>query len=121
MNTTKWLDWTALIAYCGLIFWLSSQSMLPVPSVFNAQDKVMHAGAYFVMALLAWRALRHAGLSGKLTLILAALFCSLYGISDEWHQSFVPGRNPDVTDWLADTVGAVGGVVLLHHIRKRFF
>ncbi|MBM2835248.1 MAG: VanZ like family protein [Candidatus Brocadiaceae bacterium] len=32
---------------------------------------------------------------------------SLYGISDEFHQSFTPHRSVDVFDWLADTAGAV--------------
>ncbi len=39
--------------------------------------------------------------------IVSVLFCSLYGLSDEWHQSFVPGRDASLGDWLADTIGAV--------------
>ncbi|WP_138120885.1 VanZ family protein [Bathymodiolus heckerae thiotrophic gill symbiont] len=35
------------------------------------------------------------------------VFCSVYGMLDEWHQSFVPGRMSDINDWLADTVGAM--------------
>jgi VanZ family protein len=34
------------------------------------------------------------------------LVVSAYGASDEWHQSFVPGRSTDVRDWIADTIGA---------------
>lgn len=44
---------------------------------------------------------------------MVILFCSLYGISDEWHQSFVVGRSSDVLDWLADTSGAVLASFLL--------
>ena len=33
----------------------------------------------------------------------------LYGLSDEWHQMYVPGRMPDVADWIADVVGLVSG------------
>ncbi|HSH41142.1 MAG TPA: VanZ family protein, partial [Arenicellales bacterium] len=45
---------------------------------------------------------------------LALGLAVLYGISDEWHQSFVPGREPDVLDVLADGVGAAVGILLLH-------
>lgn len=36
----------------------------------------------------------------------------LYGALDEWHQSFVPGRTPDATDWLADVAGVIAGYSL---------
>jgi VanZ family protein len=36
----------------------------------------------------------------------------LYGALDEWHQSFVPGRTPSVTDWVADMVGVTLGYAL---------
>jgi VanZ family protein len=38
--------------------------------------------------------------------LLSIAFCSLYGLSDEWHQSFVVGRESDFADWVADTSGA---------------
>ncbi|MCX6954305.1 MAG: VanZ family protein [Verrucomicrobia bacterium] len=36
----------------------------------------------------------------------AVLAASAYGVSDEFHQSFVPGRSVEVADWMADTLGA---------------
>jgi VanZ family protein len=107
------LDGLALIAYCGWIFWLSDQERLPMPAVFDSQDKVLHFGAYFVMAVFSWRAFRHTG-SKKLNLVLlCVLFCSLYGVSDEWHQSLVLGRTASVWDWLADSLGATMAAVFL--------
>jgi VanZ family protein len=103
---SKVLDFTSLFLYCLLIYWLSSQPKLPVPHMFTFQDKFLHAGAYFIMGLLAWRGFKHL-LSEPVRLALASVvFCSLYGISDEWHQSFVEGRSSDVFDWIADTSGA---------------
>ncbi len=94
-----------LCCYCGLIYWFSGQSHLPVPDVFHMQDKLIHAAAYAVMALLFWQAWHRR--MPKLWLVwMTVLFCSMYGISDEWHQSFVPGRDASVFDWLADTMGA---------------
>ena len=37
----------------------------------------------------------------------------IYGATDEWHQSFVPGRTPDINDLLADAVGAFAAVMLV--------
>jgi VanZ family protein len=48
--------------------------------------------------------------------LVSTVFCSLYGISDEWHQSFVMGRYFDIGDWLADTSGAGLGMFLLYKL-----
>ena len=36
-----------------------------------------------------------------------------YAVLDEWHQSFVPGRNPDIADWLADAAGVAVGYTIV--------
>ncbi|MGR9116795.1 MAG: VanZ family protein [Gammaproteobacteria bacterium] len=107
----KFLDSVCLLLYCLFIFWLSDQASLNVPMWFPHQDKIHHAGAYFIMAVFAWRTFRHAfSKPGLITL----LFCGLYGISDEWHQSFVDGRYADILDWLADFTGAGLALYLLY-------
>jgi len=98
-------DYILLGLYCGLIFFLSHQPTLPVPMGFPNQDKLIHASAYAIMALFAWRAFGHQ-LNTRIALVWGTiLFCSLYGVSDEFHQSFIQGRNADAWDWLADTAG----------------
>lgn len=119
MRIVKYLDWMALVAYCGLIFWLSNQQTLPMPPLFEFQDKVMHFGAYFAMAAFSWRAIRHHGLTGNKLALAAWLFCCVYGLSDEWHQSFVPGRSSSGWDWLADSLGAATAVVALLTLRQK--
>ncbi|TKB76394.1 MAG: VanZ family protein [Nitrospira sp.] len=71
-------------------------------------DKILHAGVYGGLALLAMRAFRYAaGPNGSRYAIgLAVAATALYGVSDELHQVFVPNRHPDVWDWVADTAGA---------------
>ncbi len=113
---TKSLDLFALLAYCGLIYWLSAQPSLPLPEVFNFQDKALHFGAYFVMAVLSWRAFRHLETTGRNLAIVSFAFCSLYGLTDEWHQSYVAGRNASVGDWMADSLGAGAAAALLLRI-----
>ena len=104
-----------LIAYCCLIFMLSSQSKLPMPMLFSAEDKLIHALAYALMALLAWISFSREKRPLKIVFIISVLFCSLYGLSDEWHQSFVLGRDASLGDWLADTTGAVLMATVIFH------
>ena len=113
MNVVQVRDWSGLAVYAALIFFLSSQSTLPIPMSFPNQDKLVHASAYAVMGLLAWRALKYRQDDWVLA-VLAVGFASLYGVSDEFHQSFVPGRDADVWDWLADTTGATLMVAWLY-------
>lgn len=123
------------------IFYLSHQPTLNVPPLFENQDKVMHFGAYGLLGILllggmpmgrvgfvSQRGLRDvegqtavqaAGYSTR-QIVLATLIASLYGISDEFHQSFVPGRSPDVLDWLADTSGALLATLLLAQLSRSF-
>jgi VanZ family protein len=101
-----------LLAYCGLIFWLSSQSDLPHPNFAENQNKVEHLAAYAVMGWLSWRFFAHFIAGARGVALACILFCSLYGLSDEWHQSLVPGRFADSGDWLADALGALLGAAV---------
>lgn len=104
--------WLAVFAYLSLIFYLSSQPD-PLPSVAGRfWDKGWHFLEYCVLGLLVGLALRWSGSSTWRAAILAFAFASLYGVSDELHQSFVPGRVADVRDWVADTLGAAAGALI---------
>lgn len=108
------LDGFGLGAYCALIYWLSDQPSLPMANLFPHQDKVQHFLAYLPLGLLAWRAFGHWIRSALWRLGFGALFCLVYGISDEWHQSFVPGRTPDVADWLTDGLATLSTLGFLY-------
>jgi len=105
--------WLPVIGVAALIFTLSSFSQLPSPPS-GVTDKHEHFTIYFILGLMLVRALAGGRLSGVTfrVVLLAAVFTSLYGISDEFHQSFVPGRDSSVFDWYADTTGAVAAAVL---------
>jgi len=111
MPACVWL--LLLCSYCGLIYWLSDQSSVPVPYVFDSQDKLIHAAAYAVMAFLFWQVWR-GRLSLRFLAGLTIIFCSILGMTDEWHQSFVVGRDASVFDWLADTAGAFLLTIVLY-------
>ena len=100
----------------GSIFYLSSQTWVPIPlpAWMIIRDKVAHAIMYGILCYLWIRALRmgEAQPLSRAHLAAAVLITIAYGISDEYHQSFVPGRTATVGDALADSVGAmVSGLV----------
>ncbi|MFO0944389.1 MAG: VanZ family protein [Planctomycetota bacterium] len=111
-------NWTALrVAYLfaasmqmGVLYWLSSKPslgdeplniLLRLMNATPGGDKIAHAIAYAVLAFLLTRGFGHRGWGIAITV--------LYGLLDEYHQSFVPGRDAGLADWLADSLGAVVG------------
>ena len=78
-----------------------------MPSFWNA-DKLVHLVCYAGLAFWVGYAV-HCHRCGWAMVALVAVLVSLYGVVDELHQSFTPGRDSSVLDWLADTVGGVVG------------
>jgi len=114
--------WRALlVAYSAFIFYLSDQPSLPVPALFPHQDKLLHAAAYGLLAFLAINCFKCQRLTFNAALVLSFLFCALYGMSDEWHQSFIDGRQADILDWLADCMGALLLLISLKVLQKNDF
>lgn len=67
----------------------------------------MHLALYSVLGgTLQFGRLSSSSALGHWTVIAIGI---IYGVSDEWHQSFVPGRNPSAADLLADTMGVLIG------------
>lgn len=141
-NKTYWstvIGWLLVAAWAVFIFFMSSntgsalsdgdglislvfqrlkdlQSQMLPPSI-DLVNPAAHFCEYLIFGALwvnAWRT--------KLTLpwaVWAAVFCaSLYGITDEIHQIFVPGRTADPLDWLVDTCGAALGAFIAYAILR---
>lgn len=98
----------ATVAWMGFVFWLSSgrRELLPSGWFSSLVNNAGHAGIFGVLALLASRA---AG-SGSRASWTGFAVAVLYGATDEWHQSHVPGRTASVVDWATDAVGAAGAL-----------
>ena len=110
--------WGPFIAALAVVFWLSSLSVVPGAHYF--WDKLLHTVGYAVLGVLALRAF-HGGferLRPEPTLY-AALAVILWGISDEIHQSFVPGRDASAWDVLADVVGFLIAVLVFATLTLR--
>ncbi|MEN6355867.1 MAG: VanZ family protein [Armatimonadota bacterium] len=107
--------WGPVALWMGLIFFLSSQSKLPaIPGLdkIDYSDKIEHAVAYGVLGFLTWRALSITALKWQQIIITIGI-AAIYGLSDETHQLFVPGRTFDLLDLGADTLGAAIAVIAL--------
>jgi VanZ family protein len=104
------ISWIITLCYMGSIFFISSKSNIDIPALTINFDKVLHACAYMVLAFLSYISLNKSGIN-KYAFIIALLFASIYGITDEFHQSFVPGRDSSIGDVIADFSGAMIGCI----------
>ena len=106
--------WFPVVFIMAGIFGASSLPASDIPSLFSFQDVIFHAiiyallGAAFYHALVMTRA--GAG-AGWVCILATVVFCTLYGVSDEFHQSFIPGRCATGWDVLTDFIGSFCGAV----------
>ena len=122
----RWLrDFVPLILLMVLIFALSSRTgLIKIDNQFG--EKLVFKGAHVIVyAALAWLWWRTLSAQRQVTwvlLFLAWFLTTLYGVSDEFHQTFVPGRHGKVSDVLFDASGALTMILLLRHLTwLRFF
>ncbi|MEK7217385.1 MAG: VanZ family protein [Chloroflexota bacterium] len=106
----------------ALIYWLSSQPELPTlaPAGYEqALTTLAHLGEYGVLGALGWWAAGvHPPRASARALLLLAL-ATVYGLSDEWHQSFVPGRTAESYDVVVDGAGAALGLLIAKRLETR--
>jgi VanZ family protein len=107
--------WGPAAAIMALIFIASAQSQAALPNYAGWDWPVKKTAHVLIYASLAWAYLR--GLAGGRApswreAVLAIMLAGLYGASDEFHQSFVPGRGATVVDVGIDTLGAALGVAV---------
>lgn len=95
--------WTFAVA--ATVVWASGHSNVAAPGGIIGLDKFAH---FSVFGLLATHVLRCGWVwrRGAARAWLAIAAVSLFGLTDEWHQSFTPGRSVEWEDWIADTSGA---------------
>ena len=109
--------WLPPVLWMSAIFILSAQPTLPhhPDRLFDTiLKKVGHAAEYGILAFLLWRALsRGRGTLSRAALVTAFVVSALYAASDEYHQTFVPGRNGNLVDVGIDTVGALVALLVV--------
>ena len=122
-RAAAWSRWLVVFLAAGAIYWCSDRPVpgavaLPIPQ----GDKLLHLVAYAVFAALVFRALQggepRPAAAG--VLVLGAALATAYGVSDEFHQLRVPGREFSVLDMLADGAGATLAVLVWPPLTRRF-
>lgn len=127
------LSWTLVVLWAAVIFFMSAHTGSDfdgtgpfaaikrwlvglVAPVFGPETDIVNVAAHFseylVFGVLLFLAARQTWPSAKMAqlALIAIALASLYAVTDEVHQSFVPGRLCDPADWLTDTLGATLGV-----------
>ncbi len=106
------IRWIPAVFILSCSWYLSSQSVIEnMPSFWNA-DKLVHGVCFGGLAFWVCFAFIQFKKNSKARFIASVIFVSVYGIIDEIHQSFTPGRETSFFDWMADTLGAVFGCLV---------
>jgi len=135
-KTTVVIAWLPVIIWMGVIFlfshqpgnlsgassgriveFISSGIARIIPFMEVNEDllhflfrKGAHFGVYAVLGVLSLRAFRISGYSGKRGVLFGWMLATLYAGTDEYHQTFIPGRSGEMTDVMIDSIGAMTGV-----------
>jgi VanZ family protein len=106
--------WLLVVVWMAVIFALSSQSQLPTPAGLSddVRSVIGHLCVYGVLAGLLWMALPR-GWPASRRIAVAFAGAMLFGVTDEWHQSFVPNRESTVSDLIVDAIGASMALIAL--------
>jgi len=121
MNNRRALifDWLLVVTWMAIIFAFSSQahSGEVTRQYFGSFNillrKAGHVSEFALLFLLLRRALRHT-IGGAVALTTTAIFLTiLYAASDEYHQSFVPGRTSSIFDVAVDSAGIALALLFL--------
>ena len=113
--------WLPPLVWMGLIFFFSAQPSLPsIPGFWDLLIfKTLHVLAYAILTWLYLRALRGGAPTGVPVRLVSAALALAYAVSDEYHQTFVPGRNGSPMDVAIDALGIVGAILLDWRLRLK--
>ncbi len=101
--TARLLPWAWPVALAAAIFYVSGRGNVAAPDIVDI-DKLAHFSVYGLLATLVVRT--------RVSPLTALLLTSLYGVCDEYRQSFTAGRSVELADWFADTLGALLAVFI---------
>lgn len=111
--TYKWLP---VFLWAGIIFFFSANPTTSTSEI-HWQDfivkKTLHVIFFGTLATLFYRALRLSEVGKQKAGSISIIFAFLYGVTDEIHQSFTPGRMPRAYDVFFDTIGAVLAIYII--------
>jgi len=93
----------------------------PFLNSIHISDKIKHFIAYFVLGITfcIWIPSKKWFEKPFVYSILVVFLCTLFGVSDEYHQTFVPGRSGSLYDLAADFVGGLIAVFAYFLLLKK--
>ena len=113
--TLRYISLLLALGWALIIFYLSSQPGTDQPPLFYGQDKLLHFIAFGVLGFLGMGAAKATSQGYRWWQVwLAITVVALYGVLDEFHQHFVPGRVADHYDVIADIIGGMFGVWVMY-------
>lgn len=114
--------WFPVLVFMGLIFHISSFPGSEIPSVFPFQDILFHFFVYLMLAFFFSRAMQrtYPNITTAKIILVTLIFGTFYGLTDEFHQAFVPLRSCSGLDLLIDSLGSIAGS-LVFIFRKKLF
>ena len=107
MNVRRWLP---PLIWAGVILFGTSLPQDAVPIQTAGIDKILHFSIYTIFAFLLTRQISQDTTPWR-AVAGALLIATAFAAADEWHQRFIPGRSPELADWVADACGAILGAL----------
>jgi VanZ family protein len=107
--------WLPVLIWAGIIFWLSGIPNLKSNFEYDfILRKMAHAVEYFILTFLLYRAFKGSfNINISYLFIYPATLSLIYAVSDEFHQSFIPGRSPSIRDVLIDAIGILAFYIVI--------
>lgn len=95
-----------------------SQREVIIDKVNNIARELMHSVVYFILGVFAQITILGLFKKRLLSSIITFTFCEVYGLTDEFHQLFVPGRTFQLLDLGMDAAGAIAAILLVLFVNK---
>ncbi len=122
MIQKKFKLWLPVFIWAGIIFFFSSRPTTAVSDIHWKDfifKKTAHVVEYAIFTTLLFRALKESSLSRLRASYYSILIAIIYGLSDEFHQNFTPGREPKMRDLIFDTTGILLAIfIILKYLPK---
>ena len=119
IHPARFLFLLLALAWAGVIFYLSSQPSIDTPLLFPGQDKLLHMIAFGLLGFLLMGAMKTTdGHYRTVQVWFVTGLVACYGVLDEFHQYFVPGRTVEVYDALADAAGGLLGAWSMYYLMR---
>ena len=116
----RYLSLACAVIWAGILYYLSYQPGIDMAPLFSHQDKAMHVVAYALLGIFCMGALPKSATGYRpVQLWVVTAITGMYGLLDEYHQGFIPGRFSTTSDVLADLAGGFLGALFIYLLARR--